>query len=80
MSCDVGEASPMSHLILQPFCRFTYVTAHSTVLPLLHLHHLASRPCPYDVVLYNHDEFVICIDCSLQDYMKDVNWPSNSKG
>ena len=44
-------------LILQPFrrftyvtahsptfCRFTYVTAHSTTLPLFHLRHLASRP------------------------------------
>ena len=44
MSCDVGSASfskpyiasPMSQLILQPFCHFTYVTAHSTALPLLH--------------------------------------------
>ena len=33
MSCDVGEA------ILQPFRRFTYVTAHSTTIPLLHLRH-----------------------------------------
>ena len=32
-------ASPMSQLILQPFRRFTYVTAHSTALPLLHLRH-----------------------------------------
>ena len=31
--------SPTSQLILQPFCHFTYVTAHSTALPLLHLHH-----------------------------------------
>ena len=28
--------SPTSQLILQPFCRFTQVTAHSTVLLLLH--------------------------------------------
>ena len=50
MSCDVGEtmlgfgdnpyiASPTSQLILQLFCCFTYVTAHSTALPLLHLRH-----------------------------------------
>ena len=51
MSCDVGEAEAEPHpptltslhlhhkLILQPFCCFTYVTAHSTALPLLHLHH-----------------------------------------
>ena len=26
-------------LILQPFCRFTYVTAHSPTLPLLHQRH-----------------------------------------
>ena len=32
-------ASPASHLILQPFCRFTYVTAHSPTLPSLHLRH-----------------------------------------
>ena len=30
-------ASPLSQLIIQPFRRFTYVTAHSTSLPLLHL-------------------------------------------
>ena len=32
-------ASPMSQLILQPFSLFTYVTARSTILPLLHLRH-----------------------------------------
>ena len=32
-------ASPMSQLILQPFRRFTFVTAHSPILPLLHLRH-----------------------------------------
>ena len=31
--------SPTSQLILQPFHRFNYVTAHSTALPLLHLRH-----------------------------------------
>ena len=30
-------ASLTSQLILQPFRRFTYVRAHSTTLPLLHL-------------------------------------------
>ena len=55
MSCGVDEAakgwrmsraqspifvtSPTSKLILQPFRRFTYVTAHTTTLPLLHLRH-----------------------------------------
>ena len=29
----------MSQLILQPFHHFTYFTAHSPTLPLLHLHH-----------------------------------------
>ena len=33
-------ASPTSQLILQPFRRFTYVTDHSTTLPLLHLRHM----------------------------------------
>ena len=46
----------------------------------LHLLHLASRPCPYDDVSYIHGDFVICNHCGPQDYMKDVNWPSNSKG
>ena len=31
--------SHTSQLILQPFRRFTYVTAHSPTLPLLHLRH-----------------------------------------
>ena len=52
MSCDVGKAaegleneaepyiaSPTSQLIVQPFRCFTYITAHSTALPLLHIHH-----------------------------------------
>ena len=33
-------ASPTSQLILQPFRRFTHVTAHSTALPLHHLRHM----------------------------------------
>ena len=42
MSCDVGEVTEMlenekSQLILQPFRRFTYVTAHSPTLPTLYL-------------------------------------------
>ena len=32
-------ASPMSQVILQPFRRFTYVTAHSPTLPSLYLRH-----------------------------------------
>ena len=35
----------MSHLILQPSCRFTYITAHCLTLPLLHLRH-SSFPDP----------------------------------
>ena len=38
--------SPTSQLILQPLCRFTYVTAHSSTLPLLHLCH-SSFSNPY---------------------------------
>ena len=39
MSCEVGKATEVleNELILQPFRRFTYVTAHSTMLPSLHL-------------------------------------------
>ena len=32
-------ALPTSQLILQPFRRFTYITAHSPTFPLLHLRH-----------------------------------------
>ena len=53
MNCDLGEAtegkqrsfynlsvtSPTSQLILQPFRRFTYVTAHSPTFPFLHQRH-----------------------------------------
>ena len=42
MNCDLSVTSPTSHLILQPFRRFTYVTAHSQTLPLLHLRELCS--------------------------------------
>ena len=58
MNCDVGEAteglcsfsnlpatSPTLQLILQPLRPFTYVTAHSPTLPLLHLRQsLLSNP------------------------------------
>ena len=36
---NLSVISPTSQLILQPLCRFTYVTAHSPTLPLLHLRH-----------------------------------------
>ena len=35
----LSVTSPTSQLILQPFPCFTYVTAHSPTLPLLHLRH-----------------------------------------
>ena len=35
----LSVASPTSQLILQPFPRFTHVTAYSPTLPLLHLRH-----------------------------------------
>ena len=35
----LSVASPTSQLILQLFRRFTYVTGHSPILPLLHLRH-----------------------------------------
>ena len=41
MSCDVGEVAERleNGLILVPFHLFAYVTAHSAILPLLHLRH-----------------------------------------
>ena len=40
----LSVTSPMSQFILQPFRRFTYVTARSPILPLLHLRHTFSNP------------------------------------
>ena len=40
-------ASPTSQLILQHFCRFNYVTAHSSTLPLLHLRHSSFSNPPF---------------------------------
>ena len=37
---NLSVTSPMSQLIPQPFRRFTYVTANSPTLPLLHLRHI----------------------------------------
>ena len=36
---NLSVTSPTSQLILQPFRCFTYITAHSPTLPLLHLRH-----------------------------------------
>ena len=36
---NLSVTSPTSEFILQPFRRFTYITAHSPTLPLLHLRH-----------------------------------------
>ena len=36
---NLSVTSPTSQLNFQPFRRFTYVTAHSPTLPLLHLRH-----------------------------------------
>ena len=36
---NLSVALPTSQLILQPFCCFTYVTAHSPTLPSLHIRH-----------------------------------------
>ena len=38
-SSNLPVTSPTPQLILQPFRRFTYVTAHSPTLPLPHLRH-----------------------------------------
>ena len=35
----LSVTSPTSQLILQPFCHFTYITAHSPTLPSLYLRH-----------------------------------------
>ena len=38
---NLSVTSPTSQLILQPFRRFIYVTAHSASLPMLHLRHIS---------------------------------------
>ena len=43
---NLSVTSPTSQLILQPFRRFTYVTAHSPAIPLFHLRH-SSFSNPY---------------------------------
>ena len=42
---NLSVTSPMSQLILQPFCCFTYITAHSPTLPSLYVGHSSfSKP------------------------------------
>ena len=42
---NLSITSPTSQFILQPFHRFTYITAHSPTLPLLDLRHSSfSKP------------------------------------
>ena len=85
LSCDVGKATEWLELILQPFRRFTYVTAHSPTLPLLHLCHssfskpffrfsysqvlhlchLASRPCLLSRKMSFFHHFVLQIHFSI---------------
>ena len=43
----VSVTSPTSQLILQAFRRFTNVTAHSQILPLLHLRHSSFSSHPF---------------------------------
>ena len=54
---NLAITSPTSQLILQPFRRFTYVTAHSSTLPLLHLRHSSfsnlSFPSPTSKALHS---------------------------
>ena len=60
MSCDVGEATKglENEALLQPFRRFTYVRAHYTTLPLLHLRH---RYLTYVIWRAAHDGFAILL-------------------
>ena len=53
---NLSVTSPTSQLILQPFRRFTYVTAHSPTLPLLHLRHSSffASPTPQALHLHQH--------------------------
>ena len=53
-------ASPTSQLILQPFPRCTYATAHSPALPLLHLRHTHS---PTLLSLLLRHRLFTCVTC-----------------
>ena len=44
---NLSVTSPTSQLILQPFHRFTYVTAHSPTIPLLYLRHSSFSNCSF---------------------------------
>ena len=75
----VTAHSPTLPPLYQHHSSFYSPSVASPTSYTLHLRHLVSCPCPYDDD-YIHDDFVICNDCSPQDYMKDLNCPSNSKG
>ena len=68
-----SAALPTSQFILQPLRCFTYVIGTSPTSP-------GKPPMPLWWCLIYPWWFLICNDCGPQDYMKDVNWPSNSKG
>ena len=62
----LSVASPTSQLILQSFRRFTYVTAHTPILPLLHLRHSSfsnpsfASPTSQDLHLTSPSEPPMC--------------------
>ena len=73
-NCKLSVTSPTSLLILQPFRRFTYVTAHSPTLPFLHLRHSSfSNPSfasPTSQALRSLDEVTESLEkdlCSLSN-------------
>ena len=73
-TCDIGVkvgelsnsfvASPTLQLILQPFRLFTYVTAHSTTLPLLTVSHALNS-----VTMGVNDPFFFILEISEDDLL-----------
>ena len=75
---NLSVTSPTSQLILQPFPRFTYITAHSITLPLLHLRHSSfSNPFfaspksqDFTYVTWRAAHAHECLSSDLQKYVK----------
>ena len=58
---NLSVTSPTSQLILQPFRRFTYVTTHSSTIPLLHLPYVTVHSPTLLSLLLRHKFFTILI-------------------
>ena len=80
---NLSVTSPTSQLILQPFRRFTYVTPHSPILPLLHLRHssffnplsllLRHRHFTYVTWRAAHDDAILYSNSKIWEHLINLN-------